>query len=94
MKRKKELNRIDLMSYGLSVRSNILTRTDNSIAIVIDRKSRIIMKDYNRILHIVDTIQQKDGKRSFVVATSAPVCSKTTKALKEKNITIIGLSEI
>ncbi|MBT6940487.1 MAG: hypothetical protein HN994_08835 [Candidatus Marinimicrobia bacterium] len=94
MKRNNELNRIDSTAYGLSARTNPVKRNDNSIAIVIDRKSRIVMKDFDRILQIVDHVQQKDKHLTFVVATPAPVCSKTKKALKSKKILTISPSDI
>ena len=47
--------------YGLSARTN-LVQIDNSIGIVIDRKSRIIMKDGDRIVKQAQAIQIKENK--------------------------------
>jgi hypothetical protein len=52
------------------------------------------MKDFDRILQIVDHVQQKDKHLTFVVATPTPVCSKTKKALKSKKILTISPSDI
>ncbi len=94
MKRKFELNRIDPTIYGLSVRTNLVKIDEHLTAIVIDRKSRILMKDFDKIKHISKNIQQRDEQKKIVVATSAPMCSKTLSALKEENISVIDLSEI
>ena len=75
--------------YGLSARTN-LVQIDNSIGIVIDRKSRIIMKDGHRIVKQAYAIQIKENK-PVVLITSAPVCSKTKQYLSANNILINSL---
>ncbi len=75
--------------YGLSARTN-LVQIDNSIGIVIDRKSRIIMKDGHRIVKQAHAIQIKNNK-SVILITSAPVCSKTKQYLSANNILINSL---
>ena len=59
-----------------------------SIAIVVDRKSRIIMKDGYKIAEAVKQIKNKTNS-SVSLATTAPVCSKTTRFLNENDIKII-----
>ena len=75
--------------YGLSARTN-LVQIDNSIGIIIDRKSRIIMKDGHRIVKQAYAIQIKENK-PVVLITSAPVCSKTKQYLSANNILINSL---
>ena len=72
--------------YGLSARTN-LVQIDNSIGIVIDRKSRIIMKDGHRIVKQAHAIQIKNNK-PVILITSAPVCSKTKQFLHENGVSI------
>ena len=62
-----------------------------SIAIVVDRKSRIIMKDGRRILEQASAIMKTDI-RPVVLLTSAPICGKTKKFLTENNISIKSLN--
>ena len=83
------MQKLEPQSYGLSNRTN-LVRIDNSIGIVIDRKSRIIMKDGHRILKQAHAIQVKENK-PVVLITSAPVCSKTKQYLSANNILINSL---
>ncbi len=75
--------------YGLSARTN-LVQIDNSIGILIDRKSRIIMKDGHRIVKQAHAIQIKENK-PVILITSAPVCSKTKQYLSANNILINSL---
>ena len=83
------MKKLEPQSYGLSNRTN-LVRIDNSIGIVIDRKSRIIMKDGDRIVKQAQAIQVKENK-PVVLFTSAPVCSKTKQYLSANNILINSL---
>ena len=83
------MKKLEPQSYGLSNRTN-LVRIDNSIGIVIDRKSRIIMKDGHRILKQAHAIQVKENK-PVILITSAPVCSKTKQYLSANNILINSL---
>ena len=83
------MQKLEPQSYGLSNRTN-LVRIDNSIGIVIDRKSRIIMKDGHRILKQAHAIQVKENK-PVILITSAPVCSKTKQYLSANNILINSL---
>ena len=83
------MQKLEPQPYGLSTRTN-LVRIDNSIGIVIDRKSRIIMKDGDRIVKQAHAIQVKENK-PVVLITSAPVCSKTKQYLSANNILINSL---
>ena len=83
------MQKLEPQPYGLSNRTN-LVRIDNSIGIVIDRKSRIIMKDGDRIVKQAHAIQVKENK-PVILVTSAPVCSKTKQYLSANNILINSL---
>ena len=75
--------------YGLSSRGN-LVRHDDHIGIIIDRKSRIIMKDGHRIVNQakkINTIQEIN----ICLYTSAPICSKTKEFLKKNDIAIASI---
>ena len=83
------MQKLEPQSYGLNNRTN-LVRVDNSIGIIIDRKSRIIMKDGHRIVKQAHAIQIKNNK-PVILITSAPVCSKTKQYLSANNILINSL---
>ena len=72
--------------YGLNAKVRLLQCKDH-IGIVIDRKSRIIMKDGIRILDQAKKIRQKTNN-VIRLYTSAPVCSKTEVFLNKNNILI------
>ena len=72
--------------YGLNSKVKLI-QSDDHIGIVIDRKSRIIMKDGVRILDQVKKIK-KNTNHVVRLYTSAPVCSKTKVFLNKNNILI------
>ena len=80
------MKNIDPRKYNLSSRIQLQQNSSGHLFIVIDRKSRIIMKDGHRILEMVRTVQSVDKNQSVSVLTSAPVCSKTKLFLNENNI--------
>ena len=85
------MKKLDPKRYNLSSRTNILQGNQKELYIVIDRKSRIIMKDGYRILNTAKTILETGGPCLIHVLTSAPVCSKTQLFLLENNIQIKAL---
>ena len=82
------LKEIDPKSVGAPSRSVIGKDSNNHLYIIKNIKSRIIMKDGNKIVKTVKEIKNKTNS-SVSLATTAPVCSKTTKFLNENNIKII-----
>ena len=84
------MKKIDPKLYGLRSRIT-LRKNKKDIYIVIDRKSRVIMKDGYRILEIAKKIRNFEIGENVSVLSSAPVCSKTRKFLTENNITIKSL---
>ena len=81
------MKNIDPTQYNLSSRVDLRQDRSEDLLIIIDRKSRIIMKDGMRVLEMVKKINKIDPKKNISVRTSAPICSKTKKLLLENNIT-------
>ena len=84
------MQNIDPKLYDLHSRI-ILRKNKKDIYIVIDRKSRIIMKDGYRILEIAKKIRDFETGKNVGVLSNAPVCSKTRKFLTENNIIMKSL---
>ena len=82
------MKNIDPKRYSLSSRTILRQIGKNNISIIIDRKSRIIMKDGQRLMKQARAIHQINSNMIITVLTSAPVCSKTRSFLLEKNIYI------
>ena len=78
---------IDPTIFNLNKRT-VIEQKSNSLYIVVNRKSRIIMKDGKRLLEQAKQIK-KTLKMSVSVVTTAPVCSKTSKYLKANAVEII-----
>tara|TARA_Y100000739_G_scaffold132276_1_gene114015 strand:+ start:199 stop:480 length:282 start_codon:yes stop_codon:yes gene_type:complete len=83
-----ELKLIEPITVGVSSRIKIGVDINNNYYIVKNIKSRIIMKDGKKINETANTIT-KQTKRNVFLATTAPVCSKTTNYLNDKKIKII-----
>ena len=81
---------IDPTKYSLHSRVKLLCK-DKTVFIVIDRKSRIIMKDGYRIVKIAKQITQVEVEKEVSVLSGAPVCKKTKKFLLENNVVVKGL---
>ena len=82
------LKEIDSKSVGAPTRSLIGQDNNNRLYIIKNIKSRIIMKDGYKIAEAVKQIKNKTNS-SVSLATTAPVCSKTTRFLNENDIKII-----
>ena len=83
-----KLKLIEPDTVGVSNRIKIGVDINNNYYIVKNIKSRIIMKDGKKINETANTIT-KQTKRNVFLATTAPVCSKTTNYLNDKKIKII-----
>jgi len=82
------LKEIDSKSVGAPTRSLIGEDRNNHLYIIKNIKSRIIMKDGYKIAEAVKQIKNKTNS-SVSLATTAPICSKTTRFLNENDIKII-----
>ena len=80
---------LDPKEFGLTTRTVIEKVDDHTIAIVIDRKSRVIMADGKKILNKACTIKEVKPDLKIILKTYAPVCSKTIKFLNEHDINVI-----
>ncbi len=78
--------KIEPSQYGLSSRTELRQKSKEKLTILINRKSRIIMKDGHAILAKAAKIREKDPEISIEVETTAPVCSKTQRFLLENGI--------
>ena len=83
-----ELAFIDPKKLGLSSRIKIGRRSDREFYIVIDRQSRIIMHDGERIEKIASIIKKRNPETNVALATSTTVCSKTKAYLATRKISI------
>jgi len=75
---------VDPKKLGLNSRLKI-DKKEDSISIIIDRKSRIIMKDGIKIHNNVKIIK-KHFDLPVQLITNAPVCSKTSKYLNSVGV--------
>ena len=78
---------IDPKKYGLNTRTVLIENEQKEIIIVINRKSRIIMKDGRKILEKARKIQEQENK-TISIKTDAPICSKTKQYLQKNGIEI------
>ena len=88
MNTKKKLKTVSADEFGLSGRTILGVDNKNNHYIIKNIKSRIIMETGKKINEIANKIRFKI-KGNVILATTAPVCSKTKKYLKEKKINII-----
>jgi len=79
---------IDPKKFGLHVSTRIEMPEDHTYTIVMNRKSRIIMKDGHQILSKVEKIKAEDEKATINVHTTAPICSKTKAFLEDQGISV------
>ena len=82
---------IDPKTYNLSPRIKLLENNSGSLFILIDRKSRVVMKDGHKIVKIAKDINKINQNKKISLLTSAPVCSKTKKHLLKCSIPVLAL---
>ena len=76
--------------FGLPAQTILEQIDDNVIAIVIDRKSRVIMTDGKKILEKAKKIKEVKPLITIALKTTAPVCSKTIQFLETEEIRVIS----
>jgi len=74
--------------FNLPARTLLEQIDDKTIAIVLNRKSRIIMADGRKILDKARKIKQSQSSITVVLKTTAPVCSKTIQFLKSEGVLV------
>ena len=84
------MKHVDPRIYDLPSRTR-LKKSEKGVFVVIDRKSRIVMKDGHRIYEIAKQIQTFEVGKKISVLSSAPICSKTKKFLSQNDIAIKSL---
>ena len=87
------MKRIDPKKYNLTSRTT-LYKEMKDIFIIIDRKSRIVMKDGYRISEQAKSILSTEPGIRIRVATSAPMCSKTKEYLRQVDIEVLELNSL
>ena len=85
---KKKLKTVNADEFGLSSRIKLAIDSKDNYYIIKNIKSRIIMKDGEKINEIANQIKP-NIKGCVFLATTAPVCSKTKNHLEEKKINIV-----
>ena len=85
------MRKVDPKTFNLSNRLNIQENDKKDIFFIVDRKSRIIMKDGIRIFNQIQKVKEKRRNARFFLKTSAPICSKTKKYLNQRNIEIFNI---
>ena len=89
MNTKKKLKIVNSNKFGLSGRTILGVDNKNNHYIIKNIKSRIIMETGKKINEIANKIRLKI-KWNVILATTAPVCSKTKQYLEEKKTNIIS----
>ena len=80
---------LDPKSLGLPPRTIVEKINEDTLAIVIRRKSRIIMTDGKKILDKISQITLARPTMHVVLKTTAPICSKTMEYFKNKGLKVI-----
>ncbi len=80
---------INPKQFGLPQRTVLEQIGDRTIALVINRKSRIIMADGLKILEKAKKIKKVQPDVTVVLKTTAPVCSKTRTFLETSGIQVV-----
>lgn len=86
--------KVDPRDYNLSPKTNLLRNDSGEFCIVINRKTRIAMKDAAVILQKAKTIKRKVPGASVVLETTAPVCSKSVHFLQMHHIVVVSIDSI
>jgi hypothetical protein len=82
---------VDPVEFGLKSSTKIEKIDRAHLAIVINRKSRIIMKDGQNIMNKVEMMKKVDSNLKISLKTSTPICSKTIVYLNSNGIDIIKI---
>ena len=80
---------LDPKSLGLPPRTTVEEINKNTLALVIKRKSRIIMADGIIILTKVNKIKTGKPDMNVILKTTTPICSKTLQLFENKGLKVI-----
>lgn len=84
-------DRIDPKDFGLPPRTVLQQVGKDRIALVMDRKSRLIMADGRKIIDKFQKITTTNPSLRVIVKTNAPICSKTATFLEAEGIEVSPL---
>ena len=85
---------IDPQKYGLAKRVKLCSAGKEGVDIIIERKSRLIMKDGIKIIATANQIKGSKKIKTVSLKTSAPVCSKTKSLLTKNSIEVKVLKSV
>ena len=80
---------IDPKSVGLTARDRAVEITTGHIALVVDRRGRIIMSDGQRIKEKIEKVKSRYPAWRVSLMTQTAICSKTRVFFAENGIDII-----
>ena len=80
------MRKVDPKTFNLKNRV-VIEEEKNTLTLVVNRKSRIIMKDGRRLLDQIRQIKKVSNKE-VLIFTTAPVCSKTKSFLNSNSVEI------
>ena len=80
---------IDPKSLGLQSRTTVEEVNKDTLALVIKRKSRIIMADGIKILAKVSKIKTAKPNMNVILKTTTPICSKTLQLFENNGLEVI-----
>ena len=78
--------KIDPKEYNLHRSTNLFQIGKNKYKIVINRKSRFIMKDGQKIMTKFNNIKEINPDAKLELEITSPVCSKTKQFFIENNV--------
>jgi len=87
------MDKPDPREFGLDGNTVLEWVDDHTLALVMDRKTRILLADGKRILAKVDKIHAVRADTDIVIRTSAPVCSKAVSFLDKSGVLIYPLTQ-
>ena len=79
----------DPKSLGLPSRTIVEEVNRDTLALVIERKSRIIMADGIKILSKVSIIKTAKPHMNVILKTTTPICSKTLQLFENNGLEVI-----
>ncbi len=80
---------MDPNEFGLPARTVLEQLDGDTIALVLDRKSRIILADGKKVLEKLRKIKNAEPQMNVALKTTAPICSKTKAFLDREGIQVI-----
>ncbi len=80
---------LDPKSLGLTSRTTVEEVNKDTLALVIKRKSRIIMTDGIKILSKATQIKAAKPNMKVILKTTTPICSKTSQLFENKGLKVI-----